>query len=265
MYNVWLYSLGSVFVVSAIALVGIITLAVQAKKLQTALLYFVSFAAGALFGDVFMHLMPEIAHETGFTLRVSIYIILGIIIFFFVEKIIRQHRHHLLEEGHEHKQRIKPFAVMNLIGDAVHNFMDGMLIAGSYLVSVPVGLATTMAVIFHEIPQEVGDFGVLLRGGFSRAKAVMFNFITALTAVLGAVVALVLSTQVEGLTTFLIPFTAGGFLYIAGSDLLPELLHQEENAERLLLLIVAFCVGVAVMGSLLFLENGHGAELVHGH
>lgn len=260
MQEVWLYSIVSVLIVSAISLIGIATLAIRAKLLQNILLYFVSFSAGALFGDVFIHLLPEMAEESGFTFQASISILLGIILFFIVEKIIRQHRHHLLEVKHKHKKRnIKPFALMNLLGDAMHNFMDGLIIGGSYLVSVPVGIGTTLAVIFHEIPQEIGDFGVLLEGGLSRARALWFNFMTALTAIFGVVVALVLSNYVEGVTAFLIPFTAGGFIYIAGSDLLPELLHQEEDAGRLLLLLTAFALGVLVMAALLLLENGHGA------
>jgi len=251
MAGAWLYSIVSVLIVSLLSIVGVLVLAVNAKRLQSILIYFVSFSAGALFGNAFIHLLPEAAEKNGFTLRISIYIILGIVVFFVVEKLIREHRHHLV--GPKHHATIKPFAIMNLIGDGIHNFIDGLLIAGSYLVSIPVGIATTLAVIFHEIPQEIGDFGVLLEGGFSRWKALLINFLTALSAFVGVFFGLILNTMVDNMTLFLIPFTAGGFIYIAGSDLLPELLHKEEDLAKLSLLLIAFLVGVAVMVGLLFI------------
>ena len=142
--------------------------------------------------------------------------------------------------------------MMNLFGDGIHNFIDGLIIGASYLVNIPVGIATTLAVIFHELPQEIGDFGVLLHGGFSRAKALLFNFITALTAVFGAVVSLLISSYVENITTFLIPFAAGTFIYIAGSDLIPEL-HKEVKVEKSFMQLIAIVLGVLFMASLLML------------
>ena len=219
MPNVWIYSLVSVFIVSSISFLGLLTLAINAEKLKKILLYLVSFSAGALFGDVFIHLLPEIVKEVGFTLKISLYILVGIGFFFIIEKFIHWRHCHIPHS----KDHIHPFAMMNLFGDGVHNFIDGLIIAASYLVSIPIGIATTIAVILHEIPSEIGDFGVLLHGGFSKGKALFFNFITALTAVLGAIVSLLISSYVDNLTTFLIPFAAGGFIYIAGSDLIPEL------------------------------------------
>jgi zinc and cadmium transporter len=144
---------------------------------------------------------------------------------------------------------------MNLFGDLLHNFIDGLVIGASYVVSIPVGVASTIAIIFHEIPQEIGDFGVLLRGGFSKVKALVLNFVTALTAVLGAVVALILSSKVDGMIEFLIPFAAGSFIYIAGSDLIPEL-HKEgaEDEKKALLQMILFVFGIIVMSLLLLLE-----------
>ena len=94
-----------------------------------------------------------------------------------------------------HQQRVHPFAIMNLFGDSVHNFLDGMIIAAGYLTSIPVGIATTLAVFLHEIPQEIGDFGVLVHGGYSKGKALFYNFITALTSVVGAVIVLLLNSK----------------------------------------------------------------------
>jgi zinc and cadmium transporter len=143
--------------------------------------------------------------------------------------------------------------VMNVVGDGFHNLIDGLVIGGSYLVSVPLGLATTLAVIFHEIPQEIGDFGILLHAGFNKAKALLLNFVSALAAFLGAVVALAIGSRVAGFSEFLIPFTAGGFIYIAGSDLIPEL-HKEVKPSRSFFQFVALLLGLLLMLAFTFLE-----------
>jgi len=248
MESVWLYSIVSVFIVSLIAIIGILGLAIKAEKLKKILIYLISFSAGALFGDAFIHLLPEIS-EGGFELSLSLYIILGILIFFSLEKFIHwRHCHMPLNKHHVH-----PFAYMNLFGDSLHNFIDGLIIAASYIVSIPAGIATTIAVILHEIPQEIGDFGVLLYAGFSKGKAIFLNFVTALTAVLGAVVALLLNNFVENIELPLVGLAIGGFLYIAGSDLIPEL-HKETRIGVSLMQIISFIIGVAVMALLLLLE-----------
>lgn len=209
----------------------------------------ISFAAGALLGDAFFHLLPEIVGEKGFGVNISLYILGGIAFFFIVEKIIHwRHCHHPITKDHPH-----PFAWMNLFGDGVHNLIDGLIIGAAYLVSIPVGVATTVAVVLHEIPQEIGDFSILIHGGFSRAKALLLNFFSALLAVLGAIIALLLSSKTENLTTFLVPFAAGGFVYIALSDLIPEL-HKEEALRKSLLQLFAFAIGIAIMFSLLLNE-----------
>jgi zinc and cadmium transporter len=142
---------------------------------------------------------------------------------------------------------------MNLVGDTVHNLIDGMLIGGSYAVSIPVGITTTIAVILHEIPQEIGDFGVLLHGGLNINRALVFNFLSALTAVLGAVISLVIGPHVEGYAVALLPIAAGGFLYIAGSDLIPELQHDVKVSTSLWQFILII-LGVGIMAVLIFLE-----------
>jgi len=238
----------SVLIVSSISFLGLLTLSIKIDKLKKILLYMVSFSAGALFGDAFIHLLPEIIEEVGFGLNISIYVMFGIGFSFIIEKFIHWRHCHIPHS----KEHVHPFAMMNLFGDGVHNFIDGIIIAASYLVSIPVGIATTLAVILHEIPSEIGDFGVLLQGGFSKGKALFYNFITALTAVLGAIVSLLISSYVENITTFLIPFAAGTFIYIAGSDLIPEL-HKEVEVKKSLLQFVAIVLGVLVMFLLLFL------------
>ena len=248
MPNVWIYSLVSVFIVSLISFVGLLTLSIKIDKLKKILLYMVSFSAGALFGDAFIHLLPEIIKEVGFGVNISIYIMSGIGFSFIIEKFIHWRHCHIPNS----KEHVHPFAMMNLFGDGVHNFIDGLIIAASYLVSIPVGIATTLAVILHEIPSEIGDFGVLLHGGFSKGKALFYNFVTALAAVLGAIVSLSISSYVENITVFLIPFAAGGFIYIAGSDLIPEL-HKEVDIKKSLLQFISIVLGVSVMLFLLLL------------
>ena len=151
------------------------------------------------------------------------------------------------------KHHVHPYSVMVLIGDAVHNFLDGLIIAASYIISLPVGVATSTAVFLHEIPQEIGEFGILIHGGFKRRKAMILNFITALTIILGVTAGLALNNFVEGIQKFLIPLAIGGFLYIAGSDLIPEL-HKETELKQSIMQIVFFILGIAVMLGLLLLE-----------
>lgn len=241
-------SLASVIIVSLISLAGIATLIIAKKKLNVLLLYFVAFSAGALFGDALLHLLPEAA-EAGFTAAVSLFVLLGVAVSFVVEKAVHwTHCHVMSSKGHVHS-----FAYMNLFGDAVHNFIDGLIIAASYLASIPAGIATTIAVIFHELPQEFGDFGVLIHGGFTVKKALFLNFLTALTAVAGAAVALLASVYIEGVAVPLAAFAAGSFLYIAGADLIPEL-HKKFTARSAALQFLAFVAGMAVMYALLFAE-----------
>ncbi|MBI4210109.1 MAG: ZIP family metal transporter [Candidatus Diapherotrites archaeon] len=249
MFDAWAYSIASVMAVSLVSLIGAFTLPFSQEKVRSFLIYMVSFSAGALFGDAFIHLLPEAAEEAaGFTPALAIYLISGIIISFIIEKFIRwRHCHLPTTEEHPH-----PLALMNLVGDGVHNFIDGLIIGGSYLLSAPVGFATTLAVIFHEIPQEIGDYGVLIHGGFTKKKALLFNFLTALTSILGAIVALAISAFVPNITTFLVPFAAGIFIYVAGTDLIPEL-HKEVEPSKSLAQLAWFVLGIIVMLALLLL------------
>ncbi len=249
--GVWLNSLVSVAVVSVLSLVGIFTLILNKDRLNKLLLFFVSFSAGALFGGAFLHLLPEAVEQHGFGLQVSLYLILGILIFFVLEKFIYwRHCHIPTSRQHPH-----PVAFMNVVGDGLHNLIDGMVIAGSYLVSPALGIATTTAVVLHEIPQEIGDFGVLLHAGLSRAKALFFNFLSALMAVIGAVISLLIGANSEGYLLVLLPITAGGFIYIAGSDLIPEL-HKESAVSKSFMQFAFIVLGVLVMAGLKFFEFG---------
>lgn len=244
----WVF--GSVLVVSLISLIGILSLSLKEERVRKYLLLLVSFSAGALFGDAFLHLLPEVFEEDISGTTIGIGILSGILIFFVLEKIVQWHHHHGTKHEHAH---LHSFGIMNLIGDGVHNFIDGMIIAGSFLVSTPLGIATTLAVILHEIPQEISDFGVLLHAGFSAQKALFFNFLTAITAFLGAGLVLLINNSVPGLEALLVSFTAGGFIYIAGSDLIPEL-QKETELKKTLIQFVFLVLGMGVMLALLFLE-----------
>lgn len=249
MLNVWTYALISVFIVSLISLIGVFTLSIKKERLSKGLIYLVSIAAGTLFGGAFLHLLPEVIKENGFNLNISFLILGGIVLFFILEKIIHWHHHHSPISS----ERVHPFSIMILIGDALHNFLDGLIIGATYLINIPAGIATTIAVALHEIPQEISDFGVLLHGGFSVPKALIFNFVSALFAVLGAIIALSLSGYVDNIGFIISSVAIGAFIYIAGSDLIPEL-HKHPKLGASILQLIAFILGILIMAALMFLE-----------
>lgn len=257
----FLYALGSVLVISLASLAGAAGLSLSNRLLRRALILLVSFAAGALLGDVFFHLLPELVEEHGFELSISVGVLVGILFSFILEKFIHWHHCHLPEDHchdeHEHAghTHAHPVGYLTLFGDGVHNFVDGLIIGASYLVDVNVGIATTIAVLLHELPQELGDFGLLLHAGFSRARALAYNFISALAAVLGVAVAY-LSSNIEMLHHLLIPFAAGNFIYIALADIVPEL-HREQRWPVSLVQLLFFVLGMAFMAALLLLETAH--------
>lgn len=249
MSNIRLYSIGSTLLISLVALIGIIFLGFHQEKLKKIVIYLVSFSAGALLGDVFIHLLPEIAEGNNFTLQSSLFILSGILFGLITEKVIhRNHCHMPITKDHVHH-----FAIMNLVGDFVHNIIDGLIIGASYMVSIPVGIATTLAVLLHEIPQEIWDFGVLIHGGMSKKRALLLNFLTGLSAIVGVIIALLINNYTHNITSFLIPFAAGSFIYIAGADLIPEL-HKENKTGQAILQILSFLIGIGVMMLLLFGE-----------
>ncbi|MFB6226160.1 MAG: ZIP family metal transporter [Candidatus Paceibacteria bacterium] len=242
----YLYAISSVVIVSSISFIGVLTISVASEKLKKWLIYLVSFAAGGLFGGAFIHLLPKIVKKHGFTVDISLYILAGIVTMFLVEKVVRwRHCHHPITDGEECKP--EPVAIMNLVGDGVHNFLDGLVIGGSFLINIEVGIATTIAVVIHEIPQEIGDFGVLLHGGYSRVKALLMNFLIALISVLGVLVALVLGSYIQNLSSILVPLAVGNFVYIAGADLIPELHHKDQNLSKSVLQLLTFIGGIVVM------------------
>lgn len=243
----WLYTLASVFVVSAVSFVGVFAFFVREERLARILFYLISFSAGALLGDVFLHILPEaMAGERG--LSIGIVVLFGIVLFFILERVLLWHQSHT---GHD--ERVHAVVHLSMVGDTVHNFLDGVAIAAAFMVSVPVGVATAVAVVFHEIPQEIGQYAILLHGGWSRKKALFYNFFSALAAVAGALVVLVVGPAFVFAPEYLLALGAASFIYVALSDLVPEL-HKEPNTRRSVIQLIWMLAGIGVMALLLVLE-----------
>ncbi len=250
----WIYALVSVILVSLVSLVGATLFLFKKETLDKILLFLVSLSAGSLFGGAFLHLLPEAVEENGFTITISLSVLGGIMLFFILEKFVHWHHCHDLhcvEHSTENKNHL---AIMNLVGDGIHNFIDGLIIGGSYLASIPLGIAATIAIVFHEVPQEISDWGVLLYSGLSKARALLYNFFSALLALAGTVIALLVGSASEQFVGILIPFAAGGFLYIAGSDLIPELHKKSAFWRENVWQLFAILLGIGITLGLVLLE-----------
>ena len=233
-------------ITSLISLVGVITLSIKRKKLDNYLDLLVALSVGALLGGAFLHLIPELG-ESGLLGELGVFILVGILLFFILEKFVFWHHCHKSEHTH------LSFSYMNLVGDALHNFLDGVLLAAAFMVNIPLGITTGIAIILHELPQEIGDFGVLLKGGFTRKKALSANLLVSLTAFVGAGFAIIFETLVGGTIPYLLAITAGGFIYIAGTDLIPEL-HKNPKIKESMLQLLFILIGIGLMFTLTIIE-----------
>ena len=244
-----IYSLVSILIISCVSLIWVVTLWISTDKLKKILIYFIAFSAWTLMWDAFLHLLWETVDQYWYSECIALYILWWILLWFIIEKIINWNHCHLpITKEHQH-----PFAQMNLVGDMVHNFIDWLVVASAFLLSIPVGIATALAVLLHEIPQEIWDFGVLIHGWYSKMKALKLNFLSALTAFVGVALALVLQKYVENISAFLMPFSAWLFIYIAWTDLIPEL-HKHPKVSQSLLQALCFVVWIWVMCLLLLVE-----------
>lgn len=261
-----LFGFASVVLVSLASLVGVLVLTLRGTIVSKVLLYLVSFSTGAILGTVFFHLLPEVMEHAGDPLVGSVLILGGMLLAFCVEKFIHWHHCHSTEHGeHEHGgEHNHPLGSLILIGDGIHNFIDGMLIVTAYMVSVPAGIATTIAVILHEIPQELSDISLLLHSGFTRKRAILWNTVSACTAIAGAAVAFLFESRVEGIEFVLLPIAAGNFLYIATTDLIPEL-HKETRVGKSLVQGALLLAGIVLMGALAVAASPHAALEDDGH
>ncbi|MCE9517379.1 ZIP family metal transporter [Candidatus Nomurabacteria bacterium] len=250
MLTTYIYALSSVLIISLISLVGVFFISLQEKTLKKYIGVFISLAVGALLGDAFIHIIPEALTLSSNITITSLLIISGLLIFFTLEKFLHWHHHH----GEENElPSIHPTGKLILVSDGIHNVIDGIIIGASFLVSIPIGIATTLAVILHEIPQEIGDFAVLLHSGYSKTKALWLNFLSALLAIVGVVLSLLLGSIVESAIVWILPIVAGGFIYIAVADLIPEL-HKHGGNKSSISQIITVVIGVLLMFALTLVE-----------
>ncbi|MEI8232231.1 MAG: ZIP family metal transporter [bacterium] len=227
-------------VISSGSLVGVITLAMNQKFLSKILLSLVSLSAGTMLAAALLHLLPEAINELGTTLPFEL-TLLSFIGFFILERFL--HWRHCHDKDHLTKHTM---GMMNLIADAIHNFLDGVLIAASFASGAGLGVVATLAIALHEIPQEIGDFGVLLHSGYTKKKALMFNILVSLTAILGGILGFIASHTMTEFSHYLIPVAAGGFIYISATDLIPEL-KAETSTKRTISMIATFLLGILIM------------------
>lgn len=240
--NTFFWILSSTFLMSLIAWIGLLTLYLKEELLKKIIFPLVSFSAGALLGGAFLHMLPEAIKSAEAELPVFLWLLAGFSLFFLLEQFI--HWHHCHKAPSEHKEAV---GYLILLADAVHNFIGGLAIAGAFIIDIRVGIAAWLASAAHEIPQELGDFGILIHGGWKKNKALIFNFLSALTIVAGAMVAFFLSGKIN--IGFLLPFAAGNFIYIACSDLIPEIKSRKSFKVNFAYFLI-FVIGILLILSL---------------
>lgn len=235
----YFYLFLSLAIISAASLVGVVSLRWSIEKMNKINFWLISIAAGSLIGDSFFHLLPEAVKDQS-DLTPWIYLTSGLLSFFVLEKIIHwRHCHIPTSSQHPH-----PLGTMNIVGDFLHNFLDGLILANAFLVNPLLGLTTALAIFIHEIPQEISDFGILLHAGYSRIRAIRLNFLSSLSAFLGALLAILF--QRDWQPTNLLAFTAGSFIYIATADLLPEM-QKETTWSKSSRQLIGLSIGLAIM------------------
>lgn len=244
------------FIGSVISLIGGILLLINEKFALKISHFLTAFAAGALLSTAFFDLIPEASESVenlGLNIDVRFWILIGILSFFLLERFIHHHHNH---QGHteDDKKSIVPLVV---IGDTLHNFADGVAIAATFLINIPLGIITTLAVAAHEIPQEIGDFGLLLNKGISRKKVILINLFSSLSAMVGAVLTYLYQDKIEGLLPIVLALTSGFFIYIALANLVPEI-HNRDNQKIAFWETVMLLLGVVVVYFIIAsLEGAH--------
>ena len=249
-------------VVTAISLIGVITLAVRRDSLKTLLPFLVALSAGALIGSAVLDLIPGALSEIS---RQSVLVsaVAGGLIFFILEKILHWHHHHVMHNGKNGSRECEPeihsYGKLILAADGLHNIIDGVVVAAAFSIGTGAGIAATAAVVLHEIPQEIGDFGVLVHAGFGRGRALIANLASASLAFAGAIGALIFVGVSQAVVPYLAAAAGGGFLYIAFTDLIPALRREATGVRRTAVYAAVMLIGFALMLALLFVETG-----VHG-
>ncbi len=255
-----------IFVIGLLSLVGIFMITLKEKILDNLLFILVAFGTGTILATALFSLIPEALHhleelnaEGGNFNESSLFliVIIGFVVFFVIERFIYWFHGHAHETENQfvcyddksgaidkqigERGKIKSYAILNLVGDGMHNFLDGIIIMVGFLGGITTGIIITLAVLFHELPQEVGDFGILLYGGFTKKKALLFNFLSAMVAIFGGIVALLLSNITEEFNFFILAFSGGGFLYLACTELMPELIKEKDLKKSVIQTIIFLC------------------------
>lgn len=233
----FIYIIISTVLISLASLVGIFFISIKQDLLRKVIVNLVTFATGILLGGALLHLLPEAFASN---INASFWVLLGIILFFVLEKFL------FWRHCHDGICTIHPVRYLNLIGDGIHNFLDGTIIAAAFVANTKLGITISIVALAHEIPQEIGDFGILVYGGFSKSKALFYNLISALTCVLGGALAYFFAAKIENLTSILIAFAGGNFLYMALVDLLPEF-KRTETVKGAAIQLSLLCFGIILM------------------
>lgn len=227
-------------ILALISLIGAFSFLLSEKKFSGILLPMIAFSAGGLLGGAFFHLLPEAVDKIGNNTSVYIWVMIGFVLFFILEQFI--HFHHCRSETKNH---FSPASYLSLVADNLHNFVDGITIAAAFIIDFRLGIATALAVIVHEIPHELGNFSILIHGGWQRSSALLFNFISSISFLIGGVATFVLSGALD--VKYLLPFAAGNFIYIAASDLVPEIHKDCHFVKKNLVHFFAFILGIALL------------------
>ena len=266
-----------IIIIGSLSLLGAVMISIREKTLDKILFILIAFATGTILASALFDLIPESLHHLeelnaeGATITESslfIFVIFGFVMFFIIERFIYWFHGHAHEKDDQlvcyagiddgggmsinRGNKIKSFALLNLIGDGLHNFLDGVIIMVAFMSGTRNGIIVTLAVLFHEFPQEIGDFGILIYGGFSKKKALFFNFLSGMVALLGGLLAFVLSDVLELFNFFFLAFSGGGFLYIASAELMPELLKQKDLKKSIIQALI-FLSGLILIMSLVTL------------
>lgn len=266
-----------IIIIGSLSLLGAVMISIREKTLDKILFILIAFATGTILASALFDLIPESLHHLkelkteGAAIAESllfIFVIFGFVMFFIIERFIYWFHGHAHEKDDQlvcyagidegggmsinKGNKIKSFALLNLIGDGLHNFLDGVIIMVAFMSGTRNGIIVTLAVLFHEFPQEIGDFGILIYGGFSKKKALFFNFLSGMVALLGGLLAFVLSDVLELFNFFFLAFSGGGFLYIASAELMPELLKQEDLKKSIIQALI-FLSGLLLIMSLVTL------------
>jgi zinc and cadmium transporter len=233
----WIFLSG--VLMSAIALVGSVTLFLKESTLRRLVMPLVALAAGSLLGGAFFHMLPAALEQAPGDPAVFLWVLVGFTVFFALEQFL--HWHHCHRASSDCKE---PLTYLILLGDGLHNFLGGLGVAGVFLIDLRLGITAWLAAVAHEVPQELGDFGVLIHGGWKRGSALLLNLISGLTFLLGGMVACAASARID--VGFLVPFAAGNFIYIGASDLVPEV-NKHRDVRANLIHFGSFAVGIALL------------------